>query len=358
MRRWIRRWLARRQEDSDLSEELRAHLAIEAQQRMEAGEPPGRRRAPRGAHLATSPTFRRTFASRGDGPESSASPRMFASDCACCAGHPSGRRPISAMLALGVGLSTAIFSVVYGVLLQPLALSECGPAGGPMAHGDEERLCALQRQRRALARLAEELDAARGHCASPGPSRISISPARALRSGCRGPARRSTFRWCWVRPRCWAGYSPKQEQLADAQVALLSHAFWTTRFGGDPGILGRKIQLNGEPFEVIGVMPPEYRYPSADFELWTPLYIPPGEIRHGMNHQYISVGRIEAWRAAWNRRRPSSPPSCGGLRKSIPPITGQATNGSAPWSNPWRRAMPSRCAARYTSCWPQSGACC
>jgi hypothetical protein len=40
-------------------------------------------------------------------------------------------------------------------------------------------------------------------------------------------------------------------------------------------------------------MPPEYRYPSADFELWTPLYIPPDEIRHGMNNQYIAAGRLK-----------------------------------------------------------------
>ena len=40
-------------------------------------------------------------------------------------------------------------------------------------------------------------------------------------------------------------------------------------------------------------MPPEYRYPSADFELWTPLYIPPDEIRHGMNSQYIAAGRLK-----------------------------------------------------------------
>jgi hypothetical protein len=68
------------------------------------------------------------------------------------------------------------------------------------------------------------------------------------------------------------------------------------RFGngglGDPG-LWPQDPLNGMPFEVIGVMPPEYRYPTGDFELWTPLYVPPDEIRHGMNHQYISVGRLK-----------------------------------------------------------------
>jgi predicted permease len=57
--------------------------------------------------------------------------------------------------------------------------------------------------------------------------------------------------------------------------------------------VGRKIQLNGEPFEVIGVMPPDYRYPGDEFELWTPLYIPPDELVHGMNNQYLSVGRLK-----------------------------------------------------------------
>ncbi|HYP13895.1 MAG TPA: ABC transporter permease, partial [Bryobacteraceae bacterium] len=57
--------------------------------------------------------------------------------------------------------------------------------------------------------------------------------------------------------------------------------------------LGRKIPLNGEPYEVIGVMPREYRYPSAEYEVWTPLYIPAAEIKHGQNHQYITVARLK-----------------------------------------------------------------
>src|SRR5262249_3554054 len=80
---------------------------------------------------------------------------------------------------------------------------------------------------------------------------------------------------------------------ADAKVALLSYGLYRRRFGGDARIVGRKIQLNGTPYEVIGVMPPEYRFPTADFELWTPLYIPPEEIRAGLNYQYVSVARLK-----------------------------------------------------------------
>ena len=85
----------------------------------------------------------------------------------------------------------------------------------------------------------------------------------------------------------------KEEQESDAKVAVLSYALWKRRFGGDRSILGRTIELNGEPFRAIGVMPPAFRYPSAEFELWTPLYIPPAEIIDGMNNQYICLGRLK-----------------------------------------------------------------
>src|SRR5262249_32066215 len=60
-----------------------------------------------------------------------------------------------------------------------------------------------------------------------------------------------------------------------AYVALLSDRLWRRRFGADPAIVGRSIRLNGRPYTVLGVMPPHFRYPTGDFDLWAPLYLPP-----------------------------------------------------------------------------------
>src|SRR5215471_18635942 len=75
-------------------------------------------------------------------------------------------------------------------------------------------------------------------------------------------------------------------------IAVLSYSLWQRRFGGDPSILNRKIRLNGRDTEVIGVMPPEFHYPSRDYELWEPLYYPPEELRDRSDLSYVSVARL------------------------------------------------------------------
>src|SRR5258708_29330364 len=92
MRRWIRRWPARKQEDSELSEELRAHLAIEADQRMETGE--SREDAARAARrvFGNIAHIEEEVRESWGWPESSALARMCALGYACCAGRPYGPR--------------------------------------------------------------------------------------------------------------------------------------------------------------------------------------------------------------------------------------------------------------------------
>jgi putative ABC transport system permease protein len=75
-------------------------------------------------------------------------------------------------------------------------------------------------------------------------------------------------------------------------VVVLSYAFWQRRFGGDPSVLGRKIRLNGNPTEIIGVMPADFHYPAADFELWEPLYYPPQQLRERQDFSYTAVARL------------------------------------------------------------------
>src|SRR5438874_955482 len=120
MGRWIWKWLSRKQEEDDLCEELRAHLAIETQRRLEAGE------SLQEATQAARRAFGATVRIQEDVRESWgwAGAERFAEDLRrglrMLRKTPVWTTAVCATLSLGVGLSTAIFSVVYGVLLQPL----------------------------------------------------------------------------------------------------------------------------------------------------------------------------------------------------------------------------------------------
>ncbi len=292
MLRWISGWISRHQEENDLDEELRAHLAIEIQQRIDSGETPAE--AARAARRAFGnfthfeEETRETWgwsALEGLGADLRFGLRMLRKT-------PVWTTVIALTLAMGVGLSTAIFSVVYGVLLQPLPYPDAGrlvalwPSapkyGYPRFNVGAAMWLAWQKDSTVTEEIALTRPIANFNLTGDGEperlqgARTSSNLAQALR----------------VRPQL-GRYFTEEEQNGDARVAVLSDAFWRRRFGGDPAIVGRRIQLNGGPFEVIGVMPPDFHYPSADFELWTPLYIPPAEVVHGANYQYVSVARLK-----------------------------------------------------------------
>lgn len=284
MKHWIRQWLARKEEEEDLAEEIRSHLAIEQSQGQEAD---AARRA-FGNVTRVQEDVRETWGLCGV--------ERFSEDVRfglrMLRKTPVWTAVVCATLALGIGFSTAIFSVVYGVLLQPLPYPQeerivalwptATKTGGPRFPVS----AALWLDWRENSKLVEDIALTR-----------PIASFNLTGEG--APERLQGARTSFNVPLV-LGLQPfmgrtftEEEQESDARVAILSNGFWKRRFGSDAGIIGRKIQLNGEPFEVIGVMPPEYRYPSGDFELWTPLYIPPREIAHGAMHQYLALGRLK-----------------------------------------------------------------
>ncbi len=285
--------LLRRQQESDLSEELRAHLAIEARQRMEDGESPeeAARDASRvfGNLTKIREDVRETW--RWAGLEKSRQDIRFG--LRMLRKTPVWTAAISLTLAFGVGLSTAIFSVVYSVLLQPLPYPNADRLVAvwlSMPRSPDERLhvgAALWLDWRKNSTLLEDIA-------------LTRPVANFNLTGEGRPERLQGARTSFnlplvlqVKPLLGRTFT-EDEQRTDARVAMLSYAFWKRRFGSDSTIIGRKIQLNGEPFKVVGIMPPEYQYPSAEFELWTPLYIPSDEIADGLNYQYLCLGRLKS----------------------------------------------------------------
>jgi predicted permease len=177
-------------------------------------------------------------------------------------------------LALGVGANTAIFSVVRGVLLRPLPFPEperlyavySANRSADLLRGavSPPDLDDWRAQRRSIADLG-------GYFYSEGSSGLDLT-------GRGAPRRLSTV---FVAPGFFTtlgvpplhGRLPREDELVRGgpdKVAVLSHRFWAAEFAADPSVVGRSLTLGGTPHVVIGVMPPDMRFPSPDADLYVP----------------------------------------------------------------------------------------
>ncbi len=292
---WFQRWRQRESEERDLDEELKAHLAIEARRRAESGE------APADAAFAARRAFGTIARIREETRETWGwtSVERFFDDMRyglrMLRKSPGWTAVMGATLALGIGLTAAIFSLVYSILLHPF------PYPAP------DRLVALwsTSSAAATANLARFQVGSANWIDWRAQSKLfeDIALTRAVSSfnltGDGPPERLQGGRTSWNLPDV-LGIQPllgrrftEDETLRDAKVAVLSYGFWERRFGRDAAIVGRNIQLNGEAYQVIGVMAPDFRYPGQDFELWTPLFLPRSEIQSRFVFNCRSIGRLK-----------------------------------------------------------------
>jgi predicted permease len=182
------------------------------------------------------------------------------------------RRPaftIVAMLtlALGIGANAAIFSAVRGILLRPL------PFRAP------ERLVALNAEQ--FVSNAEVLFLRDNARTLSGVAAISPGWGMAL-TGTGEATQLTTSRvstnlldLLGVRPMLGRTFVDGESTPGRETVAILGHALWVERFGGDPSVIGRRIVLDGTPYSVIGVLPPAFEVLGRPADLWTPLVIDP-----------------------------------------------------------------------------------
>jgi len=105
------------------------------------------------------------------------------------------------------------------------------------------------------------------------------------------------FRTLGVQPQFGRVFNPDEDRPGGANVAMLSHAFWQKRFGGDQNILGQAVTLNGTSFTVIGIMPPTLQFPFAQTQVWLPRVfeqegLPPEIIERGTGFLTL-LGRMK-----------------------------------------------------------------
>ena len=173
-------------------------------------------------------------------------------------------------LALGIGANTAIFSVVYGVLLRPLdypeperlvALRESNPLKQPDSQISPGNFLDWQQQNTVFSDLAAYRTVSYNLTADGNPERLLA-----------GRVTSGLFKTLGVRAILGREFLPEEDQPGRAKVVLISESVWQRRFGTDPSVIGKTLRLSGEDFTVIGVMPASLRLPDQrERELWTPI---------------------------------------------------------------------------------------
>lgn len=105
-----------------------------------------------------------------------------------------------------------------------------------------------------------------------------------------------------IPPALGRTFTREESAAGNDQVAVLSQGLWRRRFGGDPAIVGTPITLDGSPFTVLGVMPPEFQFPNPEIEIWLPLTMQPQDFLDRASHYLQVIGRLRAEVAPENMR--------------------------------------------------------
>jgi putative ABC transport system permease protein len=197
-------------------------------------------------------------------------------------------------LALGVGANAAIFSVVNAVLLRPLPWAE--PDRAVMIWSrwtafdktwvSDGEVNDYRRQNHTLEAVGAWDDGQVNLTGNGDPERVAYANVTA-----------NLFSVLGTAPLLGRAFTPEEDVPNGPDVVIISFGLWQRRYGGDSAILGRTIQIDGAPHQVVGVMPPGFVLPT-DFQnptpsvLWTPEHWDSASADHG-SHGYYAAARLK-----------------------------------------------------------------
>ncbi|HKO17050.1 MAG TPA: ABC transporter permease [Gemmatimonadaceae bacterium] len=194
-----------------------------------------------------------------------------------------------AALALGIGATTAVFSVVDAILLRPFPYPDpdrivffmntykgggSGPAASPAKF-------AFWQQSPAVRDVSAMRTGIANFTGGDTPEQVNLGQVSA-----------AYFRLLGARTLLGRTFSAEEDRPGGARVAVLSHGWWSRRFGSDPKIVGKTISLSGDPYVVIGVIAPGFD--PSEFgdspDVWTPFQLDPNSNDQG--HYFMAAGRL------------------------------------------------------------------
>jgi predicted permease len=196
-----------------------------------------------------------------------------------------------AVAALGIGATTAAYSLLDRVLLRPLPFPE--PERLVRIYEDQsfrgyrelEVSPANFRDYKSMSRSFESMGALQGWSFNlvdgATPRRINAAAVTV-----------EVFELLGARPVLGRLFTAAEDRGGAAGTLVLSHALWSSRFGADPGVLGRTVRLDDDPYTIVGVMPPGFTFPYADVEAWTPMRFVEDDFQERTNFALSVYGRL------------------------------------------------------------------
>jgi predicted permease len=203
---------------------------------------------------------------------------------------------VLATLALCIGMNAAVFSVLDAVLLKTLPYPDPGRLALLVTSHDKGEI--NDSQTGALFEAVRDGAALLETAAYSGHSGVNFASGGRAEFVQQQRVSTGFFRVLGVPPQYGREFTPAEDGPRGPAVAILSYEFWQREFQGNPGAIGKAIQLRGEPYTVIGVMPRGFRSTSPA-DLWTPLR--PARTGEGAGSNYGVVARLKpgaAWAAA------------------------------------------------------------
>ena len=193
-------------------------------------------------------------------------------------------------LAVGIGANAALFTVVNAVLIRPLPYPEPerlvavwhtapGLNMDQFEHSDASYVL-YRGSNKVLEDLGIYWEGSLTLTGGEAPERLDAAGATA-----------SVFSVLRVRPLRGRMIEAADEKPGAEKVVVISSGLWRRRFGGDPKALDTSLKINGVATRIVGVMPPDFRFPEAGTELWVPMTIDPAKLEAG-NFNYTALGRL------------------------------------------------------------------
>jgi putative ABC transport system permease protein len=195
-------------------------------------------------------------------------------------------------LALGIGANSAIFSVVNTVLLRPLPYKDsarlvmvwedAAKHGYPRDTPAPANYIDWRDQNTVFESMAAIADQSFNLTGAGDPERIEGRRVSA-----------SLFPMLGVEPQIGRVFMAEEDQRGANRIVVMSDRLWRRRFGADVNIIGKPLTLNGQAVTVVGVMPPEFQFPTRDDELWVPIAFSSTEAAKRQSHFLEVIARLK-----------------------------------------------------------------